>query len=501
MSLLDRLFSPEPVDAVPGHTRTADLFLRGLGVIHAIAFASLLPQVAMLIGPHGLLPAGESLALLARGRSLVGAVWDSPTLFWIASSDRVLSGAAALGVALALLVVLRIRTRACLVVLYVLYLSFVTAGRSFFAWQWDTLLLEATVLSLFLPGRAGESPTPASVWLVRFLSFRFYLGAGIAKIVAGDPAWFEGAAMKLFYETVPLPTAIGWWAWHLPRAFHEATTVCVLVCELVVPLLFFFGRRARLLAFFVLGALQIGIALTASFGFFNWLSIVLSLSLLDDGHLRWIPVRPAPRPAAAPEPRRMRVLAALATLFVLAAAVENLVDFALPARAVAAIRPIRRAYVPLHLAHAYHLFGSLERQRIVAEIAGSGDGRTFRRYELAHLPQHPQRAPDFLGPYLPRVSFQAAFLTTRPPGGDREEQRRWLTNLLEAIAHAPRSVRQLFVADPFPTTAPVAIRLGLVRYEVASRREHARSGTYWKRSPLPGADSVWMTDSGTPPRF
>ncbi len=491
--MLLRLVSAEAPDAAPGHARTARLFVVLLGLVHLVAFAQLIPQISTLIGPAGLLPARESLRALRDGAG-PGIYWDLPTIFWASSADRTLLAALWIGVVLSVLVVVGVRTRVCLALLYVLYLSIVGAGRSFFAWQWDSLLLEATVLAMFLPSGRAASPSPLAMGLLRFLVLRFYVGAGIAKLVAGDDAWWSGAAMRFFYETAPLPTSLGLRVAGLPAGFHEATTFGVLVLEIVVPLLVLWGRRGRLAAFFSLSALQIGIGLTANFGFFNWIALALHVVLLDDGHLarlrRILPARPAA--AAAPSRRRALVLSALAALLVVASIVENVVDFSGRPGIAAALRPVRRLWAPWHLAHAYHLFGTVERQRIAVEVLGSADERLWRRWELRHFPHHPQRPPPWLGPYLPRLDFQWAFLTTRPPGGARDEQRRWLSRLLEKMARDPSSVADLFVMNPFPTQQPRAVRVQLVRYEIASHRERRRSGAWWKRSVLPGAGSVWL---------
>jgi hypothetical protein len=491
--MLSRLVSPEPPGARPGHARTMRLFVALLGAVHLVAFAQLLPQIAVLIGPAGLLPARESLRALRQGAG-AGIYWDLPTIFWASSSERALLAALWIGVGLSVLVVAGVRVRACLVGLYVLYLSIVGAGRSFFAWQWDSILLESTVLALFLPLDRRRAPSPLAVGLLRLLVLRFYVGAGIAKLVAGDDAWWTGAAMRFFYETAPLPTPFGLRVAGLPASFHEATTFAVLLLEIAVPLFVLWGRRGRLVAFVSLSVLQVGIALTASFGFFNWIALVLHVVLLDDGHLTAVgPRRPANVvPGAPPGVWRARALGAAAALLVVASIVENVVDFSGGPDVGAALRPVRRLWAPWHLAHAYHLFGTVERQRVAVEVLGSADERLWRRWELRHFPHHPQRPPSWLGPYLPRLDFQWAFLTTRPPGGARDEQRRWLTRLLEKMAREPRSVAALFVMNPFPTQRPHAVRVQLVRYEIASARERRRSGAWWKRSVLPGAGSLWL---------
>ena len=70
---------------------------------------------------------------------------------------------------------------------------------------------------------------------------------------------------------------------------HAAVTALLLVVELVVPFTILAPPRFRLLRLTgaaILIGFQIAIAATGNYGFFNLLTIVLCLSLLDDRLLR-----------------------------------------------------------------------------------------------------------------------------------------------------------------------------------------------------------------------
>ena len=71
-------------------------FLRGLGAIFLIAFASLWLQVDGLIGRNGILPA-DSWLTAVREHYGVSAYWRAPTLFWFGASDQSLNLAGAVG--------------------------------------------------------------------------------------------------------------------------------------------------------------------------------------------------------------------------------------------------------------------------------------------------------------------------------------------------------------------------------------------------------------------
>src|SRR5258708_4597987 len=98
------------------------IFLRGLAVIYLIAFASLLPQLAGLIGSDGILPAHEFLENVhvdygSRAYALF------PTLAWVNSSDTFLFAMVWGGIALAVLLLVGILPLPATIGLYVLYLS------------------------------------------------------------------------------------------------------------------------------------------------------------------------------------------------------------------------------------------------------------------------------------------------------------------------------------------------------------------------------------------
>lgn len=111
-----------PAPVAPGRARVRDLFLHLLGVVFLVAFLSLLVQVTALIGDDGLLPAGDFLRA-------AGGFAEAPTIFrWIGTSDAVLRGTALVGAAASVALACHVAPRWCLLVLWALYLSFVTVG-------------------------------------------------------------------------------------------------------------------------------------------------------------------------------------------------------------------------------------------------------------------------------------------------------------------------------------------------------------------------------------
>ena len=83
------LFSSQPGEGVRGGLLPRWIFLRLLGLIAFSAFFSLAFQIRGLLGPHGILPAGQYLVDVAR---VMGAkrLWFAPTLLWMGAGNGAL---------------------------------------------------------------------------------------------------------------------------------------------------------------------------------------------------------------------------------------------------------------------------------------------------------------------------------------------------------------------------------------------------------------------------
>src|ERR1700682_3825354 len=154
------------------------------------------------------------------------------------------------------------------------------------------MLLEAGFISLFFapagwrPRLGNSDPTSvASRFLLIWLMFRIYFESGIAKIVSHDPEWRNFTAMDQYYQNGPLPTWIGWYAHHLPHAFHAVTSGLVLVLELVLIFAVFLPSPFRILLFILITPWEMGIILTSNYAFLNYLVLLLAVLLLADKFL------------------------------------------------------------------------------------------------------------------------------------------------------------------------------------------------------------------------
>ena len=121
--------------------------------------------------------------------------------------------------------------------------------------------------------------------------------SGVVKLTSGDPAWSAWEAMRYHYETQPLPTWTSWYMHQLPPWFQSASVGFMFWAELVAPFLVFGPRRVRMVGLASIVLLQVLIAATGNFGFFNLLSRSLCLILVEDRDWgRKVDGRPRPTP-------------------------------------------------------------------------------------------------------------------------------------------------------------------------------------------------------------
>ncbi len=264
------------------------IFLRALGLIYFSAFFSLIFQIRGLIGPEGILPAGDYLDAVARQFGQA-RFWFAPTLLWLSSSNHMLMAICWIGILASVLLVVNVWPRGMLFICFVCFLSFVAAAQDFSGYQSDGMLLEAGFISLFFapagfwPGLGRSSPpSRASLFLLQWEWFRIYFESGVVKLASGDPEWRNFTAMDEYYQNGPLPTWIGWYVQHLPHWFHAFATGATLVLELGLVFMLFLPRRWRIVCFFIVTAWQIPVILTANYTFLNYLVLVLGFLLLDD---------------------------------------------------------------------------------------------------------------------------------------------------------------------------------------------------------------------------
>ena len=449
------------------------LFLRALGAIYLIAFASFGVQAAGLIGSSGILPVAEFLRS-AREYFRTAAYWNIPTLFWLNASNAGVKTDWIAGICLSVLLLLGVNWRPIRLALFLLYLSIVTAGQVFMTYQWDALLLEAGFLAIFL----GSSSV--IIRLFRWLLCRFIFLSGAVKLLSGDPSWRSFTALPVHYQTQPLPTSLAWYVYQLPTWFHRASVGFLFFVELVVPFLVLAPRRIRIFAAMAITVLQVLIFLTGNYAFFNILTLSLCLFLLDDLVLgRLLPKKVFDRiPATVTEDRRPHIHNALYGCF------AGFVLFVSGFQMVSMFsglhwRPadaVIRAISPFEIINTYGLFAVMTTSRPEIIIEGSNDGVTWLAYEFKYKPGDLARPPTWVEPHQPRLDWQMWFAAL---GDYRSDP--WIIQFMARLLEGSRDVLQLLGRNPFPDAPPHYIRAMLYEYRFATPAEKKSTGDWWHK--------------------
>ena len=441
------------------------VFLRGLAVIYLIAFASLLPQLGGLIGSNGIAPARD---FLQTARTDYGAAAYAlfPTLTWLNSGDGFLVAMVWAGIVLALLVLMRITPLAAILGLYVLYLSICTAGQTFFSFQWDALLLEvgfAAVLVAPIGWRPAYNSPPSrlAVWVFRFLLFRLMFESGVVKLLSGDPAWRNLSALSYHYETQPLPTPLAWYAHQLPELAQKVSVAGVFAVELLVPFLFFTTRKLRIVAACATISLQLLIAATGNYTFFNLLTILLCVFLFNATQLE-----------RAPWNSRF-----VAVVLIAIGCLQLFSMFGVVERVPEPFSSMQFHAETFHLVNRYGLFAVMTTSRTEIVIEGSNDGKEWQPYEFKYKPGDVRRRLPWVAPHQPRLDWQMWFAAL-----SNQQSNPWFAQLMLGLLEGRKEVTALLDGNPFSDTPPRFIRAVTYDYHFTDWATRRETGAIWRRS-------------------
>ena len=460
------------------------LFLRLLGLIYLIAFASLATQIKGLAGREGILPASEVLEYRDRGK--ISRFWRLPTLCWLSTSDPFLLFLCWGGALLAGLLITGFAPVPTLILLWAFYLSLFNVCRLFLGYQWDVLLLEIGFLSIFLApaqlwSRVTSAPPPSSViiWLFWWLLFRLMFSSGFVKLRSGDKAWRSLTALRHHYETQPLPTPAAWYAHQLPAGFHRISAAAVLLIELVGPLLIPGPTGARYVVCGSFIVLMFLIELTGNYAFFNLLGVSLSVLLLDDQVWRSTLQRFMSADlinhqiSSMDSPGKKVVIVLAVVLLVLSCDVIA----KLFRRPIAWPRPMTKGLeflAPFHLVSSYGLFAVITTERPEILIEGSDDRVNWMPYEFKWKPGTVERAPRFVAPHQPRLDWQMWFAAL-----GYCETNPWLVRFMVRLLEGSKSVLGLLKTNPFSQKPPRYMRASLYDYRFASLAQRKASRAWW----------------------
>ncbi|HTM04300.1 MAG TPA: lipase maturation factor family protein [Vicinamibacterales bacterium] len=453
-----------------GYWYSRFVFERALGLIYLVAFLCAANQFVPLLGERGLLPFTRFIQIVPFR--------SSPSLFYFVKHDSDLRAAAWLGVVVSVLVIGGLPQRTGAItsalawgVLWVLYLSFVNVGQTFYAFGWESLLLEAGFFAMFI---GGWMTTPSTVlnWVWRWMLFRVMFGAGLIKI-RGDACWRDLTCLDYYFETQPIPNALSWYFHWLPHWVHRTGVVFNHIVELGVPFLYFAPQPIAAIGGVLTIAFQLVLIASGNLSWLNWITIVLCIPTLDDRWWTWLPVF-QPHLIADSALRRGILLTLAAVVIVLSIR---------PALNMISPRQLMNySFNPIHVVNTYGAFGSIGRDRPEIVIEGTSDAvitdaTKWAAYEFKGKPGDPMRRGSQIAPYHLRLDWLMWFAAMGSP-----QQYPWFSSLLVKLLQGDRDTIALLRWNPFPEAPPRWIRASYYDYRFTTPEEHRATGRWWRRT-------------------
>ncbi|MDF1605520.1 lipase maturation factor family protein [Nocardioides sp. YIM 152315] len=442
-----------------------ELFQRALAVVYLVAFVAAARQYRGLLDDHGLTPVRDYLQRVSFRRS--------PGLFHLHHSDRFFLGVAWTGAALSAATIAGLTDALPLapamlvwVVLWLLYLSIVNVGQTWYGFGWESLLLEAGFLAVFL-GNDSVGPPLLTLLLLRWLLFRVEFGAGLIKM-RGDRCWRDLTCLDFHHETQPMPGPFSWHFHRLPRRVHRVETLANHVTQLVVPFALFLPRPVAGVAAAVMIVTQLWLVASGNFAWLNWLTIVLALSALPDSWLA--PLLPGSGAHDGSAPLPFVAVVALVTIGV------AVLSYWPVANLLSSRQRMNTSFNRWHLVNAYGAFGHVTRSRYEIVLEGSRDGGTWAEYDFRGKPGDVRRRPRQFAPYHLRLDWLMWFAAISPAYAEP-----WLPVLAQRLLEGDRDALGLLRTDPFDGEPPRLVRARLYHYEFTTRRERRESGSWWSR--------------------
>jgi Lipase maturation factor len=444
---------------------------RGIAAIYFIAFVAAARQFRALIGERGLLPVPRFLARQSFRQA--------PSIFHLHYSDRFFAVVCWAGAVLSSAIVAGAANLVPLwaamlvwLVLWILYLSIVNVGQTWYSFGWESLLLEAGFLAIFL-GNAQTAPPLLTILLARWLLFRVEFGAGLIKL-RGDRCWRDLTCLYYHHETQPMPGPLSWFFHHLPKPLHRVEVAGNHFAQIIVPFGLFAPQPVASVAGAIVVITQLWLVLSGNFAWLNWVTIVLAFSAIDNSSIAAVlPISEAP---SIPNPPPW--FAAV----VIACTVMMVVLSFWPVRNLASRRQrMNLAFNPFHLMNTYGAFGAIGRVRHEVVIEGTDEAEiteqtAWKEYEFKGKPGAVRRLPRQFAPYHLRLDWLMWFAAISP-----QYALDWLPTFLVKLLQNDKATLRLLRRNPFPDSPPQYVRARLYQYRYTTWEELRRTKAWWSR--------------------
>lgn len=513
-----------------GFLVSKQLILRGLGAVYFCAFLSAFNQNRALLGAHGLAPAERHFARLQQqsGQTPLDGFLSHPAIWWwLPITDDRMDALAAAGMGLSALLLLGTFSSALLLSLWLLYFSIVTIaeGSSFYAYGWESQLLETGFLGIFLCElrpwclRRDAPPSPIVLWLFRWLIFRISLGAGLIKL-RGSSCWTAKTCLHYHFETQPIPSPTSFAFHFLPKpVLSSAVDLDLLVQIYTVWLVLVPGigplRYLRRAGGWLQALFMVNIALSGNLAILNHLTILPALACLDD--LCWPRALRPKMTGGGQGARSYKPYGGWVRLVVDGILLVTIAGLSWPVIAnllqLDGRQVMNGSFDNFRLVNTYGAFGSVGEARYEAVISVSwgeeeahspGPTRSHEQHvspstawvwselDLPCKPGNVTRRPCFSAPYHYRLDWNIWFLGFKPHAAMLQQREQWLFAFLAKILAADPlalslldgSGRTLISERGRPRIAKVDMwhyRMAAPLWEIALRAWRREEVIWWER--------------------
>lgn len=453
-----------------------------MAALYVIAFLAVLFQFKPLLGEKGLLPVPAYLKNIPFR--------SAPTLFCWRYSDRLLDITAWAGLLISIGALSGLTEAgpvwvsiAAWLLLWTFYLSIVNVGQKFFAFGWESMLLEAGFFTAFL-GPSRVQPSILPVLILRWMLFRTEMGAGLIKL-RHDRCWRDLTCLYYHYETQPLPNPLSWYFHRIPNVLHRFSALISHFVQVVAPFGLFAPQPVAEIAGGLIIFHQLWLVISGNYSWLNWLTVVLGVTALDDRVLSY--AIPIAVPAFVPRPLAFDIL-----LYAIGAAVVTL-SVQPVLNLLSKNQAMNYSYNPFHLVNTYGAFGNVGRERYEIVMEGTAERvitphTQWKEYGFKAKPGDPKRMPPQIAPYHLRLDWLIWFLPFSVTViGDRIRvygYSLWFLRFVKKLLGGDRAILRLMGKNPFPEHPPAFVRALFYRYRYSDWREKRDSGAWWTRQLL-----------------
>ncbi len=469
------------MDSYFGSFQIAKLLIqRTLALIYLVAFLVALNQFSALLGQNGLMPVPDFIKRVPFSQS--------PSIFYFFYSDRFLAVVSWLGIIFSLIAFFGISEKwnwwlSCGVwlVLWVLYLSIVNVGQTFYSFGWESMLLEAGFFAAFL-GSSRLAPAVIPILILRWMLFRTELGAGLIKL-RGDECWRHLTCLFYHYETQPMPNPLSWYFHHSPLFIHRFGVMFSHFVQVIAPFGLFGPQGIASAAGALIIFHQLLLIVSGNYSWLNWLTVILGFAAFSDRIFTSVfPVKLAPATLRSVPYDRLLVIVAILVVILSIEPTLNLFS---------RYQRMNYNYNPLHLVGSYGAFGAMTKERYEIIIEGTDEGTVtpqtkWKEYEFKGKPGDVKKRPPQYAPYHLRLDWLMWFLpfsvTVTKDGINTYGYDRWFARFIEKLLEGDEKTVKLLRYSPFADKPPHFIRARYYRYRYTDKKERKETGAWWKRT-------------------